>query len=118
MRRHRFDVYPFSSWAGGSRFREPIELWVSEGFFDRLFGIFGCHSEPILLRRCNAVHGVGLVKSIFVVFLDSDWVVLNRPRVLRPWSIARLSSAAHVLESYRFLELVPGDRLQLRKPGF
>lgn len=118
MRRHRFDVYPFSSLAGGSRFREPIELWVSEGFFDRLCGIFRCHGEPVLLRRCNAVHSVGLAESIFVVFLDSDWVVLNHPRVLRPWSIARLSSAAHVLESYRFPELAPGDRLHLRKPRF
>jgi hypothetical protein len=118
MRRHWFDVHPFSRLEGDSRFREPIELWVSEGFFDRLCGIFRCHGAPVLLRRCNAVHGAGLAESIFVVFLDSDWVVLNRPRVLRPWSIAWLSSAAHVLESYRFPELAPGDRLHLRKPGF
>jgi hypothetical protein len=118
MRRHWFDVYPFSSLAGDSRFREPLELWVSEGFFDRLCGIFRSHGAAVLLRRCHAVHSAGLAKPIFVVFLDSDWVVLNRPRVLRPWSIARLSSAAHVLESYRFPELAPGDRLHVRQPGF
>jgi hypothetical protein len=37
--------------------------------------------------------------------------------VLRPWSVACLSAATHVLESYGFPELAPGERLNLRIGG-
>ena len=117
MRRHWFDICALGSLAEDGRFRDSIELWVSEGFFDRFCGIFKCHGDPVLLRQCNAVHSMGLAKPIFVVFLDSDLMVLSRPRVLRPWSVACLSAATHVLESYGFPELAPGERLNLRIGG-
>jgi len=88
-----------------------MELWISGGFLDRLFGIFKFEGDFLLLQHCSAVHGFGLAKPIHLVFLDSEFTVLNAPRILRPWSIVRLSHAAHVLESYRPLAVLPGDRL-------
>ncbi len=86
-------------------------LWISEGFLDRLVGIFKCDGDFLLLRRCSAVHGFGLAKPIHLVFLDGEFTVLDAPRILRPWLIVRFSHAAHVLESYRPLAVAPGDRL-------
>ena len=114
MRRDWFDIRLPSGTGEYSGFRDSIELCVSEGFFDRLCGIFRCRGAPLLLKQCSAVHSFGLAKPIFIVFLDSDLVVLCSPRLLRPWSIARFRGAAHVLELDVFSEFAPGDRLKLR----
>lgn len=92
-----------------------IEVWFTEGFIDRLFGIFATSGDhPLLLVNCRRVHGFGLRRSLFLTFLDRYGEVLNDGVVLRPRMTASDARAAHVLESWVPLCLSIGDRLAWR----
>lgn len=93
------------------------DIWLTQGFFDRLFGIFAApDGRPLLLRNCSRVHGFGLRRPLFLTFLDGDHIVLGSDVVLRPWSVVAGLGASHVLESFTPLAIQIGCRLLLRDP--
>lgn len=91
------------------------EVWLTQGFLDRLGGVFAlADGRPIMLRNCRWVHGFGLQRPLFLTFLDCDHVVLGSDIVLVPWSTAGERRASHVVEAYAPLGLPVGCRLLLR----
>lgn len=90
------------------------EVWVAQGFADRLLGVFATSFDrPVMLRDCNRVHGIGLSRPLYLTFLNSDDRVINSGVLLRPWSIVANARAKHVLESFTRLVFPIGCRLRL-----
>jgi len=111
----RIGLIELPNTAGTSHFNSGdrgVELWMTEGFFDRFIGIFALSDcRPLLLLNCNLVHGFGMPHSLQLTFLDRDYRVVSAPRLLRPWSLAYERMASHVLESYELLPLRIGDQI-------
>lgn len=111
----RIGLIELPNTAGTSHFNSGdrgVELWMTEGFFDRFIGIFALSDcRPLLLLNCNLVHGFGMPHSLHLTFLDRDYRVVSAPRLLRPWSLAYERMASHVLESYELLPLRTGDQI-------
>jgi uncharacterized membrane protein (UPF0127 family) len=51
-----------------------------------------------LLRRCSAVHTIGMVYPIDIVFCNDSGRILKIIRALRPFRIVRHGQATHVWE--------------------
>lgn len=93
------------------------DIWLAQGFFDRLFGIFATPDDrPLLLGNCGWVHGFGLRTPIFLTFLNRHGVVVNNGITLKPWATASDARASHVLESCVRLAIPIGSRLILGAP--
>lgn len=94
---------------------QPVgEVWLTEGFIDRLLGVFATPGDrPVLLQDCRRVHGFGLRRPLFLTFLDSHGAVLGDGIVVRPWTTACDTRASHVLESFEPLAMPIGSRLFL-----
>jgi uncharacterized membrane protein (UPF0127 family) len=77
----------------------------------RLRGLLGCEPLPeghaLLLERCRAVHTMGMRRSIDVVFVARDGVVLDLRRGVGAGRIAFCRQASGVLE------LAAGDAWRL-----
>lgn len=88
------------------------DVWLAQGFFDRLFGIFATPDDrPLLLGNCSWVHGFGLRAPLFLTFLNRHGVVVNNGIALKPWATASDARASHVLESCVPLAIPIGSRL-------
>ena len=90
------------------------DIWLAQGFLDRLLGIFAVpDGRPLLLRDCNWVHGFGLRHSLFLTFLNQQGLVVSNGIALKRWAMASDSRASHVLESREQLAIPIGSRLRL-----
>lgn len=90
------------------------EIWLAQGFFDRLLGVFATPDDrPLLLRDCSWVHGFGSRQPLFLTFLDHQGVVVSNGVALQPWTTASDARASHVLESCVQLPIPIGSRLVL-----
>ena len=69
------------------------------------------------IRRCRAVHTVGMLHAIDVIFLRADGVVAKVVPGLKPWRVAGCKEAHTALELKagwaRKLKLAPGVPLEL-----
>ncbi len=93
------------------------DIWLAQGFFDRLCGVFAAPDDrPLLLGNCNRVHGFGLRHVIFLTFLDRHGVVVSNNIALKPWATASDARASHVLESCVHLAIPIGSRLRWATP--
>lgn len=67
----------------------------------RLRGLIGrpplAPATAMLFTRCNSVHGIGMRRSLDVVFVDRDSVVTSTCR-LRPWRVVSDPRAVATLE--------------------
>ncbi len=74
-------------------------------------------SAGLLLRRCSAIHTMGMQYPIDVVFLDRNNTIVGVRESLVPNRFAYDSAAVHVLEvasgSIQKLNLVAKERLQV-----
>ncbi len=70
-------------------------------FFLRLLGWFNpaySHRSGVLIYPCNAVHTVGMRRTIDVVFVDDKKVVRKVIEKLRPFRMASCRAARYALE--------------------
>jgi len=78
-------------------------VYICDNWITRLRGVYFRPNfnakNAILLRQCSSVHGIGLRKTLDVVFLNSDDVVLS-VQTLEPNSVCRYKSANSVLELF------------------
>jgi uncharacterized protein len=79
-----------------------IQVHVCETRFERGRGLLlrqrPDHLSAWLLPRCNAVHTIGLLYPIDVVFCDRRGRILSIRENLGPCRIARHAGASHVWE--------------------
>lgn len=77
------------------------QLFLCDNWFTRLRGVYFRpkfnEKNAILLRCCSSVHGIGLRRTLDVVFLNSDDVVLSVQK-LTPNSVCLHKSSNSVLE--------------------
>ena len=79
-----------SLWING----EPIvpRVKLLDGFFQRGFGLMGRALIPdghaVALRRCRALHTMGMRFALDVVFLDHEERIVRVVIGLRPWRVA------------------------------
>lgn len=81
--------------------RDVGEVTIAGGFFSRLVGMLDRSSAgtPLLLRRTNSVHSIGMRFPIDVAFLAADGTVVERVH-LRPNRVLRARHQARdVLEA-------------------
>lgn len=76
---------------------------VAETFVDRLAGLLARPplkpGQGLLIRPCNGVHTWFMRYPIDVIFLDSDWTVVEMVRELMPFRFSRIvRRAAMALE--------------------
>lgn len=68
-----------------------------------------------LLTRCGAIHTIGLLQPIDVVYCDADGRILRVVNALQPFRFSRCKGARQVWEwragTIARLNLQPGDRL-------
>lgn len=93
-------------------------LYVADTFWSRLRGLQFAKGLPpgtgLLLRPCSSIHTCWMRFAIDVLFLDSDGVVREIRRSVRPWSAAvpKAHSCVQVIEVASGAGLVClGDRL-------
>jgi len=69
----------------------------------------------MLIERCASIHTFFMRFPLDVVFLDADFTVRKVVRGLRPWRLAAMPGAAHVLElpagRLAHVPVAEGDRL-------
>ncbi len=97
-------------------------LRAAEGPLERTIGLLGRRQldagEGLILRRCGAIHTIGMRFAIDVVFLDAQWRVVNavsavppnRPLVLCPGARTTIELGAGTLAR---VAISRGDRLRL-----
>lgn len=91
-----------------------IPVRIADTFISRFLGVWASRGrEPVLLLNCRSVHSFGLRRSLQVVFFDCEFRVISVQPVLRPWRIAFVSGAAHVLESPSSLPIRGGEVIPL-----
>ena len=78
-----------------------LQAQVAERWWDRARGLLGRPALPVgeglLLSPCASVHGMGMVRSLDLVFLDGSWTIVKLSR-LRPLGVAWDRHAVRVLE--------------------
>lgn len=97
-------------------------LYAAESALERTVGLLGRRRlepcEGLLLRRCAAIHTIGMRFAIDVVFLDAEFRVVsavpavapNRPIVLCPGARTTIELGAGTLDR---VPISRGDRLRL-----
>jgi len=97
----------------GSPVLERLE--VAESAWQRMRGLLGRKGMPagsgLLIRKCRAIHTIGMVFSIDLLFLDRDGVVLGRAENVGPWS-----TAAGPRGTRSVLEMPAGELARLEIP--
>lgn len=85
-----------------NRRRLPMQVHVCESRLERGRGLLlrRCPDQrtAYLLRRCSAVHTIGMAYAIDIVFCDSGGRILRIVRALRPFRVARDERASQVWE--------------------
>ncbi len=91
-----------------------VPVRIADTFISRFLGVWASRGlEPVLLLNCRSVHSFGLRRSLQVIFFDRGFRVISVRPVLRPWRIAFVSGAAHVLESPLSLPIRRGEVIPL-----
>ncbi|MGE0310610.1 MAG: DUF192 domain-containing protein [Lautropia sp.] len=102
----------------GSHRLRPVEVRIAAGFLGRARGLIGRPPLPpgvgLLLERTRCVHGLGMRRTLDLVFVDADSIV-RRVCALPPMRWRGCIGAASVLEfeagQADALDLRVGDRL-------
>ena len=85
----------------------------ADSFFSRACGLLFRtklkSNELFWLRRCKAVHTVGMQYPIAVYFLDQDHKVIRVIRDLKPFRLAWIQQAVSVVETLASAELTAED---------
>jgi uncharacterized protein len=85
-----------------NRRRLPMHVHVCESTFDRGRGLLfrKCPDQrtAFLLRRCSAIHTIGMVYAIDILFCNDTGRILKIVRGLKPFRLARHPEATEVWE--------------------
>ena len=98
-----------------------IVVCQASSFFTRLRGLLFQKSmaknTALLITPCSAIHCIGMLFSIDVIFLNKHFQIVQLNKCLRPFLIAFNFNARHVIEmpvgSIVALSLRTGDTIQL-----
>ncbi|MFM1887082.1 MAG: hypothetical protein RL026_2239 [Pseudomonadota bacterium] len=102
-----------------NRRRLRAQVNVCQTFWERGRGLLGRRladdGQALLIRRCNAVHTIGMRQRIDVVFCAADGRILRIVPSLQPFRVALCAEATDTWEwragAAERLCLQPGDRL-------
>ncbi|MES9970360.1 MAG: DUF192 domain-containing protein [Candidatus Thiodiazotropha sp.] len=89
---------------GGSESKMPPNLTVqmADSYFSRLRGLMGKKSMGdtggLLLKKCSAVHTIGMRYTLDLVFMDKSGKVLKCTEGVKPFRTASARGAYYTLE--------------------
>jgi len=92
---------------------------IADSFLTRLRGMLFRKALPpaLLITPTNSVHGIGMLKSLDVAFLDADSKVI-KTATLRPFGLVGCRSAKSALEapegSFSMWNLTVGSQVELK----
>ena len=78
-----------------------LRVWLADRWWSRAQGVLGRSALPVgqglLLSPCSSVHGIGMVRSLDLVFLDPSGTII-KTGCLHPLGLAWHRNAKQVLE--------------------
>lgn len=81
---------------------KQMEAWIADSYLSRLRGLLGkkqlSGTDGLLLKRCSAVHTIGMRYSLDLVFMDREGKVLKCAEGVKPFRMATAKGAYYTLE--------------------
>lgn len=94
----------------------------ADTFFNRLIGLMGKSKlnsdEGLIIRPCNSIHTFFMKFNIDVVFVDSDFIIVDVYLDLAPWKISKIyGNAEFVIEGKAgsLAKLKKGNQIKIVK---
>jgi hypothetical protein len=86
-----------------SEVKQPdLEVWLADSYLSRLRGLLGRKqlgdNDGLLLKRCAAVHTIGMHYALDLVFMDRNGKVLKCQAGVKPFRTASVRGAYYTLE--------------------
>lgn len=82
--------------------QSDLEVWLADRYLSRLRGLLGRKrlgdNDGLLLKRCSAVHTIGMRYSLDLVFMDKNGKVLKCQENVKPFRAASARGAYYTLE--------------------
>jgi uncharacterized membrane protein (UPF0127 family) len=86
----------------GPRAAQKLTVKMAENYFTRLRGLMGKKSLAdaggLLLKRCSAVHTIGMRYALDLVFMDKSGKVVKCTEGVKPFRTASARGAYYTLE--------------------